>query len=300
MILTGLLTSELPSISPDQFDVLRALYFTFASVLSTISLLFTLQLFGSPLTSAWSTLPRNLLLLLAQILERNGLPITGNWAQLLLVTMSGTLGLFWTDSELRATISEPTSWLTKRLPLRRESFTETSTAPRNRSNSPPSANSSHSKPRNSNLNSPSVSIAFLLLPFLPLALYLLSIGIHTSPTLSTFCTHLPYPMRPFCPSSALPIPQTVDIVFAYYDESLDIFRQHLENVRYMDFMEERGGARVLIYNKGPRSEKEIREALRLWKEDLVIPLENVGREGGTYLRVRLVLLLFRGLRLVRS
>lgn len=42
---------------------------------------------------------------------------------------------------------------------------------------------------------------------------------------------------------------------------------------------------MLVYNKGRKSEKELRFTLGLKDVDEVIPLPNLGREGATYLDV---------------
>ncbi|GAA5830759.1 hypothetical protein JCM5353_008305 [Sporobolomyces roseus] len=77
---------------------------------------------------------------------------------------------------------------------------------------------------------------------------------------------------------------TVDIVISYYNEPLPEVNKHLKVFRDLEFVKERS-ERVVIYNKGPFSGKEIREALCLKGYDEVVPLENVGREGETYLKV---------------
>ena len=79
---------------------------------------------------------------------------------------------------------------------------------------------------------------------------------------------------------------TVDIVISYYDEPLPEVREHVKLFRELNFVKERS-ERVIIYNKGPSSSEVIREVLGLMDDDEVVPLENVGREGETYLKVSL-------------
>jgi hypothetical protein len=79
-----------------------------------------------------------------------------------------------------------------------------------------------------------------------------------------------------------PASRTVDIVIAYYNEDLANTQAHMQNVRSRRFIQARQN-RVLIYNKGSRTEHEIRRGLKLKRSDEVIPLPNVGREGQTYL-----------------
>lgn len=55
-------------------------------------------------------------------------------------------------------------------------------------------------------------------------------------------------------------------------------------MRNLQFVKDRD-ERVIVYNKGPRSEEEIRKEIGLKTSDEVVPLENVGREGETYLKV---------------
>lgn len=77
---------------------------------------------------------------------------------------------------------------------------------------------------------------------------------------------------------------TVDTVISYYNEPLPEVKKHLKVFRDLEFVRKRS-ERVVIYNKGLFSSKEIREALSLKEYDEIVPLENVGREGETYLKV---------------
>jgi len=76
----------------------------------------------------------------------------------------------------------------------------------------------------------------------------------------------------------------VDIVISYYSEDLPHVKEHLDGMRKLPFLMDRD-ERVVVYNKGPLSEEEIRKGMDLLEHDEVVPLDNVGREGETYLKV---------------
>jgi hypothetical protein len=129
------------------------------------------------------------------------------------------------------------------------------------------------------------------LSFIPLLVFAVHSTTTTASTaLQTPCTLLPPRIRPIsCPSTLPALPsQTVDVVVSYYNEDLGTTLQNLDYVRRVPFVSERD-TKVVLYNKGPRDESVLRKALRLKDWDQVIPLENVGREGATYLQVRRLL-----------
>jgi hypothetical protein len=86
----------------------------------------------------------------------------------------------------------------------------------------------------------------------------------------------------FSPSSAAT--RSLDVVVSYYEEDLTECRQGLDFIRSIPIFLRRR-SRFIVYNKGQRRESILRAALGLSDRDKVIQLENVGREGATYLRV---------------
>jgi len=139
----------------------------------------------------------------------------------------------------------------------------------------------------SNRPSPSSS-PLVYLSLLPFLLFLLTSLLHstTHSPFSLACSQLPSSLRPLsCPPAIPSLPsRTVDLVIAYYNEDLPNTRSNLDYVRRVTFVSERN-SRVILYNKGDRDETTLRSALGLKNWDQVIKLENVGREGATYLQV---------------
>lgn len=124
-----------------------------------------------------------------------------------------------------------------------------------------------------------------LVPFFPLLIHLLTLPVsYTSVSLA--CSYLPPSLRStICPTSAsAPVSRSVDLVIAYYDEALERTKEHIDDVRKTPFVRARSN-RVVLYNKGPKGEEEIRKGLGLRWTDEVVPLPNLGREGATYLTV---------------
>lgn len=77
----------------------------------------------------------------------------------------------------------------------------------------------------------------------------------------------------------------MDLVFSYYDEPADAFKQHVDSIRFSQFVGSRK-SKVFVYNKGNfQTKEELRSKLKLAGIDEVIELENKGREGATYLQV---------------
>lgn len=149
---------------------------------------------------------------------------------------------------------------------------------------PPSTTSEDGEGRNS---STSKSTYLCYLSFLPLLLFVRQapvIQLSLTP-LATACSYLPLHLRLSTCPSVLPLRSspTVDLVISYYGEDLRWVRTHITWMKRVNFIARRR-ARVVIYNKGNRSEEEIRAGLQLRGLDEVVPLENVGREGATYLK----------------
>lgn len=128
---------------------------------------------------------------------------------------------------------------------------------------------------------------YLYLCFLPLFLF-----IHQAPSahsslipFASACSYLPAQLRLSACPSILPLrpAPTVDLVVSYYDEDLHMVRTHLTWMRRANFVA-RKTSRLLIYNKGTRTEEEIRKGLGLRSSDEVVQLENFRREGATYLK----------------
>lgn len=138
--------------------------------------------------------------------------------------------------------------------------------------------------------SASSSPFFALVPFIPLVLHLLQPPASNIPPLEHACSLLPASLRTaICPTTALPrdlANDTVDIVISYYDEALPNVKHHLDGMRDLAFVKSRN-ERIIIYNKGPLSTDEIRKGMELNDHDEVVELDNVGREGETYLKVNI-------------
>lgn len=255
------------------------------SLLSQIFLLTTINLFSTPLIAGFALLPRNFILLLVGRDEGEGIGGfglgEGNWQQMLFVLSAGTIVTIITDIELNSLLPNPRSIkiLNKLINFLPNSWKPTTpSSSSSSSNSSPTLSSHHNN-----------SLSLTLVPFIPLFLFLLQ-SPSTKPSLAVACSYLPSNLRStFCysPTPSLPTDSTIDIVFAYYDEPLDQFRDHLANIRNGDFVKVREN-RVIVYNKGYKTELELRERGGLREGDSVIPLENYGREGATYLKVGLV------------
>ncbi|GAA5907430.1 hypothetical protein JCM6882_003859 [Rhodosporidiobolus microsporus] len=266
------------------------------SVSAQITSLVTLSTFSNPVTTIASLFPRNFLLLVGSTIgAARGLPLRDNWVQIAAVYASGSLATVWTDLEvldaLRCAVNGGESGDTLRL--------EEDDA----SSSPPTPSSLfHSSP------------LLVLLPFLPFSIFLLTAPTTPSslsfaysylpPSLqsSTVCSTLPTGLTSRLidtslstshPQSSLaaelladhlaPTAHTVDLVVSYYDELLARTKAHVDHIRGTEFVRRRS-SRVVVYNKGPRGEEEIRAGLGLEETDEVVPLPNLGREGATYLK----------------
>ncbi|GAA6011063.1 hypothetical protein JCM11491_005924 [Sporobolomyces phaffii] len=211
-------------------------------------LLFALRTFDSPLTPASSIIPRNAITIALSLFSSGLSGLAGTSLKLLTISLGGAVAICAT---LRSQDHEELD----------EEAIEDDHAPR---------------------RTPS---ALTYLSFVSLAAFAISstIFVPAPSLLESTCSLLPRNLQ-FCPShlSASPT-KTVDIVVSAYNESLSVTRSNLDYVRRVTFVTERD-ARVIVYNKGEREESVLREALGLHSWDQVIKLENVGREGATYLR----------------
>ncbi|GAA5925299.1 hypothetical protein JCM3775_006417 [Rhodotorula graminis] len=163
---------------------------------------------------------------------------------------------------------------------------------------------SHSPPRGDARSSRSTTF-LAVLPFLP-ALVLLAQALVGRPLLAlpTLPLHRldPYYANRLglfdhtsspSTSSAAFSPATLDVVFAYYDSPVDEFAAHVAETLARSSVR-KFRTRVSVYDKGgggggggaggeARGEETRRELGAIEGVDEVVQLENVGREGGTYL-----------------
>lgn len=156
---------------------------------------------------------------------------------------------------------------------------------------PPSRSPPPPYPPSTRTGSPkSTSNRIVYLTFLPLLVYLLRHP-STATSVSAACTsYLPSSLESIYPlcrteSRSQAGSSSVDLVFSYYDEPVDVFKQHIDTVRRSKFVGSRK-SKVFVYNKGHnQTNGELRKKLKLAGIDRVIELENRGREGATYLQV---------------
>lgn len=300
-------------------SILSILFTLISTGAAQIALLFALHLFSFPLTATATLFGRNFLLLCLSSVGEKGYPIRDNWLQVLFVYSIGTAANAWADSEVssavrgissqRDTGSSATSGYSllngngSASPgnghLASPSLSNP-VSPSLRPSTPPSlgnrksSNDKTPQSASSFASSPlfSSSPFFALVPFIPLLLHLLQPPASDIPPLQHACSLLPYSLRTaICPTTALPgdlSSNTIDIVISYYDEPFPSVRDHLNGVRALNFVKERE-ERVIIYNKGPLSTDEIRKGMELQEQDEIVPLENFGREGETYLKHILLL-----------
>ncbi|ORY87517.1 hypothetical protein BCR35DRAFT_289617 [Leucosporidium creatinivorum] len=230
-----------------------------------ISLLVALYHLASPLQAAITLLPRNLILLLWATFGRGGLVLRSNWLQMAVILAGGTVATLATDDDLSESVLQVSSrvGLSKKEGWNKEHL--------------PSAHDYSNAPR----NHPSRKLVGLA--FLPLLFYFVQ-SPSTTTSLAAACSYLPTNVRStLCHTFTAPTSRSVDLVIAYYNEDLAAAKHHIQAMRERPFIRERQN-RVLIYNKGPRSEEELREKIELKSSDEVIPLPNYGREGATYLK----------------
>ncbi|EGU13588.1 Proteophosphoglycan ppg4 [Rhodotorula toruloides ATCC 204091] len=248
------------------------------SILSQLALLYNLTNTSLAISTASTLFPRNLLLLVWQSFGRESIPLRQNWMQVLLVYVFGTVGVTWADGDVWSAFVRWRKGGGDAYSLLSESNGHAMSP----SGSPPPNLRKQSSDRTSPHSSRSPSLLSLL-PFFPLLIHLLTLPVsYTSVSLA--CSYLPPSLRStICPSSAsAPTSRSVDLVIAYYDEALERTRDHINDVRKTPFVRKRSN-RVVLYNKGPKGEEEIRKGLGLRWTDEVVPLPNLGREGATYL-----------------
>ncbi|GAA5973802.1 hypothetical protein JCM11641_003165 [Rhodosporidiobolus odoratus] len=259
------------------------------SVLSQISMLYALMSFASATAATSTFFPRNLALLIWSTFGRDAIALREHWLQVVLVYAAGSVALAWTDAEFSAAIEDARTEGEggTYLPLN-------GSGPPTSYSSPSSPSFSVSSPtlhyrKSSDLNLPPQPTSsrpplLSLVPFLSLLAYLTTTPATTS-SLTSACSVLPYSLRStVCLSfPSPPTSRTIDLVVSYYNESLPNAKKHIDGIRATEFVSERS-SRVVIYNKGPRTEQEIRETMELQGEDEVVPLPNLGREGATYLK----------------
>ncbi|GAA5881556.1 hypothetical protein JCM16303_005703 [Sporobolomyces ruberrimus] len=297
-------------------SIFSVLFTLVSSVASQIALLFSLHLFSTPLTSAGTLFARNFLLLCLGSFGKSGHSIRDNWLQILFVYSVGTAAVAWADSEVSTAVrgisSQPdanSSVVGGYSPLNGTSSGSNGhlhspsisnpSSPSLHPSTPPSLGNRKSSNDRVPPSSSSSSSSFLpaspllaLVPFIPLLIHLLQPPASNIPPLQHACSLLPSSLRTaICPTTALPrdlSSNSVDIVISYYSEELPMVKEHVDGMRNLQFVKDRD-ERVIVYNKGPRSEEEIRKEIGLKTSDEVVPLENVGREGETYLKHILLL-----------
>lgn len=200
--------------------------------------------------------------------------------QVLCVYVGGALAMAWVDPEITEIVrgSGRLAQAIKKHSVEEGFHYSPPTSPRTIAPSP----------RPGNVPSPDSSApwSFSVLPFLPLLAYLI-MSTSVSTSIGSACSFLPVNVASTLCYSLAPAQssRTVDLVFSYHEEDLVEFKRHIDNIRWIGFIAVRK-SRVLVYNKGSKSELTLRKELELRKSDEVIKLENVGREGATYLHVR--------------
>ncbi|GAA5930894.1 hypothetical protein JCM3775_000745 [Rhodotorula graminis] len=255
------------------------------TTLASVALLFHLTTTTSALPAAVSIFPRNLILLVWSAFGREGVALRENWIQIVLVYVCGSVALSWTETELYEAFIKsrkpappfaPAGSHADTVPPSPASSVTFSSPPAHSYKIPSSASASSS-------DRGSLSSILSFVPFIPLLAYLITTPATTS-SLSSACAYLPpYLRTTVCPVSAsAPISRSVDLVIAYYNEDLARAEAHISFIRESNFVRKRSN-RVVVYNKGMRTEQEIRKGLKLKWGDEVVPLPNLGREGATYL-----------------
>ena len=278
-------------LEPHHFQLLAA-YASLAG-LSQILLVGSIHLFEAIISPLALVLPRNMFLLWTSTLGRHGLPLRNNWAQMIFVLPLATIGWFVTDTEFAGAwrmLTATTNWGHQRLrPYNSLPLSE----------SAPSSPSAAITPKEYTVTRAVMSPFLALLPLLPLAVYLLQFSAGAS-SLSTACALLPAGVRSsLCapkswgstmyasPAELVDLASTldrntVDLVFSYYNEDMDDFKNHVDNIRKVTLVAE-SETRVFVYNKGSTAADKLRTKLRLTDADAVVDLPNLGREGATYL-----------------
>lgn len=250
---------------------------------------------GSILALSTHLFSRALLLLGASTLGRSGRMIGGEWQQISLLLLGGSICSAALDPELSSSFKHRSRRLRRLFGLGRSSGDvwdlqkldvgspeQASHGPLSLSRRP--RNGEPAVPNGSGFasNSPS-QLGLALLSFAPLLFFAVRSSGLGNPA-NALCHALPAAIvrTTLCPVTASR--HTVDLVFAYYDEDLTSFREHRNAILARPFVRN-SDSHTIVYNKGGRSESELRTELELAASDEVIALENLGREGATYLQV---------------
>lgn len=213
------------------------------------------------------------------------------WTQLFVIYFIGSVLAFWIDADLRSVFSCGRRTASAGLADEEDealALVDSAGYSARMPSSPPLHRHRDDDTTDASSTQASVRSRLIisLLPFLPLLL-----GAAVSPLSSrpfnASCAYLPDSIRStVCPFFVPTVASnTVDIVMAYYDENLPDAQGLLTLLRQTPYVAARQ-ERVVVYNKGLKLEQEIREGMALMEEDEVVPLPNLGREGGTYLSVR--------------
>ncbi|KAK4057314.1 hypothetical protein OIO90_001811 [Microbotryomycetes sp. JL221] len=301
LIVGCLLPTSENKVAAMTFDVKASTIFLFSCLLTQAMLVLHLLLAANPLGVGTAVVVRNLVLLLWLSTGHRGAALRANWMQMLIVLICGALAALACQDDWSSTWSRfvDTNWF--RLEDRRRASgwepvekgpnspsPAVSSAVSSASNGPASSSSnvgsSPSRLRDNNARDYRSQPSWLMtiLPFVPVLVYLVR-----NPTLSSInsaCSYLPLNVRAtLCHTSFAVQARSVDLVIAYYNEDLEATQEHLSWFLQTPFVGKKDN-RILIYNKGPRSEGEIRKGLALRYTDKVVKLPNVGREGHTYLQ----------------
>ncbi|KAM0789374.1 hypothetical protein ACM66B_000204 [Microbotryomycetes sp. NB124-2] len=289
LVVGVLLPSAENSVAALTFDVkVSAVFFATASI--TQALLVSYIYFATtPLTAGTAVIARNLLLLVWNSIGDKSTSLRANWMQMTVVLAGGVLVTFVCQDDLASSVSRLVDLGRFRLEDRRKAsgWEAVEKGPSSSSSPNPSSRSREGREVNARdasnggrLQQPSLFLS--LVAFVPILVYIVR-----TPSLASIgsaCSYLPVNVQAtICRTVLPPQDKTVDLVVSYYDEDLAATHEHLAWFLQTPFVRDRDN-RILIYNKGPRSESEIRKGLSLRYADKVIGLPNVGREGHTYLQ----------------
>ncbi|KAK4048200.1 hypothetical protein OIV83_004905 [Microbotryomycetes sp. JL201] len=282
MFVVGLFmpTSE-NTVAAVTFDAKASAIFLASTIATQALLVSYIYLASTPLTAGTSLIARNLLLLIWNSVGARAAPLRANWMQMAVVLFGGVFATLTYQDDLSSTVSKLFDLGRFRLEDRRrasgwESVEKGATSPSN------SSRSRDGNGRDNIIGRTQPSMFLSLVAFVPILVYVVR-----TPSLASIgsaCSYLPVHVQAtICRTVVAPQDKTVDLVVSYYNEDLAATHEHLTWLLQTPFVRDRD-ARVLIYNKGPRTESDIRKGLSLKYVDKVISLPNVGREGHTYLQ----------------
>ncbi|KAK4698439.1 hypothetical protein P7C70_g7836, partial [Phenoliferia sp. Uapishka_3] len=237
----------------------------------------------NPVLTSLGLFGRNLAFLLAwtTIGSRTN-DLEGIWLPLLTVDVLGALISIAVSTTLGSALADTLEYLAEHSSKRGDiNLPEPSSPPltavsyESATNSPTFSDVDY--PSTSPFYKPRFLFLFSLLPFFLWIIQLGVMNIWSPPrnSLSPICTFVSE-HSPHCDGLNL---GSVDIVVSYYDEPVEETRITLEHILMLNFVNLRK-PRVIVYNKGKKSAVELKQALDV---DEVVNLENLGREGGTYL-----------------